>query len=241
MTRYLRFSRSPYYAVVAALPLLMAYELLLMGVGWTPTGQVRNAADVWLRMLLASLDVRPEHATLVMILVLLLAIPVVRRDHVRLEPRYFVYMLAEAVGYSLVLGVAVRVILVVLYGLLGGGPATVTASAVALSRGALQGLALSAGAGLFEEFVFRVVLLSALLVLTRMVLAGWLAALVSIVAAAFLFSLAHYVGPYGDPLTLVSFLYRFVAGLLFTAIYYTRGFAVVAYTHALYDIRVILF
>jgi membrane protease YdiL (CAAX protease family) len=49
------------------------------------------------------------------------------------------------------------------------------------------------------------------------------------------------VGPYGDVLTPVSFLFRFVAGLLFTGLYYWRGFAVTAYAHACYDIRVTLF
>ncbi|MDH5753495.1 MAG: CPBP family glutamic-type intramembrane protease, partial [Deltaproteobacteria bacterium] len=68
-----------------------------------------------------------------------------------------------------------------------------------------------------------------------------LAALAAVILSALLFSWVHYIGPFGDPLELSSFMFRFIAGLLFSGLYYWRGFAVTAYTHALYDIRVILF
>ena len=42
---------------------------------------------------------------------------------------------------------------------------------------------------------------------------------VAVVVGAFLFSLFHYVGPYGDPFQLASFTFRLVAGLVFTFAY----------------------
>jgi len=81
--------------------------------------------------------------------------------------------------------------------------------------------------------------LSALLFFTRLVVKGWLAAFISITVAAFLFSLAHYIGPLGESLELHSFLFRWVAGLLFTVLFYLRGFAITAYAHAIYDVWVI--
>jgi hypothetical protein len=60
------------------------------------------------------------------------------------------------------------------------------------------------------------------------------------VLGATLFSAFHYIGPYGDPFTLPSFVFRLIAGLLFSAMYLLRGFGITAWTHALYDVMVIL-
>ena len=59
---------------------------------------------------------------------------------------------------------------------------------------------------------------------------------VGVGANALIFSAFHYVGPYGDPLTLPSFTFRTVAGVLFSGLFVTRGFGITAWTHALYDV-----
>jgi membrane protease YdiL (CAAX protease family) len=243
MSDYLRATRSAYYGVVAALPLLLAYELLLMAAGSGPGGQVRNAGDVWLRTLLASLEVQPAHATLVMILLLLLALPLLRHRGVPLRPAFLLVMLGEAFVYSLMLGLLINIILEFIFSAIPSAilSRALIPAALPMQPGTAQGLALSLGAGLFEEFIFRVLLLGGLLALTRLVLPHHLGTVVAIVLAALLFSAAHYLGPLGDPFTLSSFLFRFVAGLLFTALYYLRGFGVTAFAHAFYDVRVILF
>jgi len=61
---------------------------------------------------------------------------------------------------------------------------------------------------------------------------GFFAAL----SGALIFAGFHYLGPYGDPLTLGSFVFRTIAGLLFSGLYLLRGFGITAWTHALYDV-----
>ena len=92
---------------------------------------------------------------------------------------------------------------------------------------------------MFEELVFRVILVGVLLTVTRLVFKEWLSVLVSITGAAFLFSVAHYVGPLGEQFLPHTFMFRWMAGLLFSALFYLRGFAITAYSHALYDIWVL--
>ena len=58
--------------------------------------------------------------------------------------------------------------------------------------------------------------------------------------ASFLFSLVHYIGPYADNLQLTSFTFRFVAGVILAGLFAVRGFAVAAWTHALYDVFLLL-
>jgi hypothetical protein len=63
--------------------------------------------------------------------------------------------------------------------------------------------------------------------------------LVAAVAGAAVFSAVHYVGVYGDALTLASFTFRFLFGLALNVLFLARGFGVAAWTHALYDVLVV--
>jgi membrane protease YdiL (CAAX protease family) len=101
---------------------------------------------------------------------------------------------------------------------------------------------ISLGAGIYEELLFRVILVGALAAIGARAF-GWTtrtAGIVAAVAGALLFSAFHYIGPYGDPLELGSFTFRALAGLVFSGLYLTRGFGIAAWTHALYDVYVTL-
>ncbi|MCC6555291.1 MAG: CPBP family intramembrane metalloprotease [Polyangiaceae bacterium] len=110
--------------------------------------------------------------------------------------------------------------------------------------GVFGGVVMALGAGLYEEIAFRVGLfgLGALgikLIFGKglqglLLMAGW-----AVIAAA-VFSGWHYVGPMADPWDLKSFVFRTVCGLVLTAIYAFRGFAPAVYTHALYDVWVLV-
>jgi membrane protease YdiL (CAAX protease family) len=99
-------------------------------------------------------------------------------------------------------------------------------------------LMISLGAGIYEELLFRVLLVSGL-TLIGVKLFKWHGSRVgvfAVVTSALIFAAFHYVGPYGEPLALGSFTFRTVAGLLFSGLYVLRGFGITAWTHALYDI-----
>jgi membrane protease YdiL (CAAX protease family) len=101
---------------------------------------------------------------------------------------------------------------------------------------------LAVGAGLYEELLFRVLLVGALVWLGRRVF-HWktpVAAAVAVGAGALLFSTFHYVGPGGDHFQLYSFVFRFLGGLFFSGLYVLRGFGITAWTHALYDVLVMV-
>jgi hypothetical protein len=102
------------------------------------------------------------------------------------------------------------------------------------------GVVMALGAGLYEELAFRVALYGAPALLLRWLVPGpvrsALLRVVWAVVAAAIFSGWHYVGPMSDPFELRSFVFRWVCGFAFTAIYAFRGLAPAVWTHVLYDV-----
>ena len=64
--------------------------------------------------------------------------------------------------------------------------------------------------------------------------------LIATVTGALIFSAFHYVGPFGDQLELRSFVFRAIAGVAFSALYIVRGFGITSWTHALYDVMLLI-
>jgi membrane protease YdiL (CAAX protease family) len=97
------------------------------------------------------------------------------------------------------------------------------------------------GAGVYEELLFRVVLLNLVVGLLAWMRAGPRAGLIGgVVLSSLLFSAAHYVPGSGDAFRWVTFLFRFMAGAYFAVLFRYRGFGIAAGTHAFYDVLVAL-
>lgn len=246
---YYRLSRSAVYGILLALPLLLLYELLVVWVNLSAAIPARNAADVWLRRLLSGLGVQGSLAVTALLVAgaLLYLLREMRLRPLPIIGRYFPWMLAESSVLALAFGSVVGGLTALLLGPLAGigpGEAAVLAPVSLASQGLSFGqqLVLSLGAGLYEELIFRVLLIPAIaLVLER--LAGQpprRAVGIAVLVSALLFSLLHYVGPLGDELALGSFTFRFLGGLAFSLIFVLRGFGIVCWTHALYDVFLLL-
>jgi hypothetical protein len=102
----------------------------------------------------------------------------------------------------------------------------------------IQDFVLYCGAGVYEELVFRVLLLGLLmLVFTKLFhMEHAYAAVWSTMLGALIFSSFHHIG--GEPFVAGVFSQRVFAGVYFSALYFTRSFGVAAASHALYDIVV---
>jgi hypothetical protein len=64
------------------------------------------------------------------------------------------------------------------------------------------------------------------------------AAFIAVVVSSLIFSAAHHIT---EPFTMSAFVFRFFAGCVFAALFQVRGFAIAAWTHALYDVWVMVF
>jgi hypothetical protein len=246
---YWATSRAPRYSIVFALPLLLLYEGLAAALGGSgAAANVRNAADVALKtpfyLLSGARGSIAFFATTIAICIFLVARDLTRsRD--RLRARTFLLMLGESAVLAFLLGIVVGTITRELLGALSShAPFSMQRGGVeplsAMSPGTKLMLAL--GAGLYEEMLFRVILVGGIAAGLGW-LAGrrsWLTNTVAAVLGALIFSAFHYVGAYGDRFELASFTYRAIAGLVFSGLYLVRGFGITAWTHALYDVYVMV-
>jgi len=233
--KYWNDTRAPRYSVLFALPLLLLYELLAFALSRSELSEVRNGADVLLKSVFIALGGRYGLTAFSFLLFGTASFFIWRdwRANGPVRPRLLVGMLGEAVLYAALLGVVASA----LTSLLLHGRLVIAGSSLA-GLGLPAQLMVSLGAGIYEELLFRVLLVSGLAALARLVF-GWsrvAAGMFAAVLGALVFSFFHYVGPYGDEFALGSFTFRAVAGLLFSGLYLLRGFGITAWSHALYDV-----
>ena len=229
-------TRAPRHSLTFALPLLLLYEALAFLLSGDAMAGVRNGADVLLKSAFTALGGR-SGLTVFGVVLMGVGAGLVIRDRRRngpIEGRLFGGMLAESLVYAFVLGGVASTVTSLLLGRLGFGLAVGGLA----QFGFPTQIMISLGAGLYEELVFRVLLVSGLAAGGR-VLFGWkpvTSGVVATIVGAVIFSGFHYIGPYGDPFKLDSFTFRAVAGLIFSGLYLSRGFGIAAWSHALYDV-----
>ena len=236
---YWQASRAPRYSLPFALPLLVCYQTLALLVSRGPR-PLRNGADVILQSFFVTIA-GAWGPLLFMICLIAVGLWLVARDvrahGSRLRAGVFWAMLGESTLLALAFGIVVGGLT---SRVLGALQTLALAPRDDLDRGTR--LMVSLGAGIYEELLFRVVLVALLAAAARTLL-GWrpvpAGALATVVGAA-IFSAFHYIGPYGDRLELYSFVFRAIAGLFFSALYLLRGFGITAWTHALYDVSLLV-
>ena len=242
-------TRRPLVNLAFVAPLLVLYEL---GVWWTTSevGPVRNGADEWLRAWLSSWEWTRGWLLPFLMAAVFLLWHAALRDSRRVRFEVLAGMLAESLLCACLL---------ILIGQAADG--------LMRSEDHFPLLSLSdpwvgirlvhfLGAGLYEEFLFRLCLLPVAYLLLRVVLipqrgSTWGA----VIATSVLFALAHYLAPTSDATVLsvfseavtrvqssrelwFGFAFRAIAGVMFGWLFVFRGFGIAVGCHAAYDIVV---
>jgi len=125
-----------------------------------------------------------------------------------------------------------------------GNELTQPAEVVEPPRPLMVDIVTGIGAGIYEELVFRLILICLLMLLFQNFLEfsrTW-SIVFSILISAVLFSAHHHIffvnGRFGlgEAFSFARFAFRTLAGIYFAALFALRGFAIAAGTHAFYDI-----
>ena len=95
---------------------------------------------------------------------------------------------------------------------------------------------LCVGAGIWEEILFRFLLINFLVYIFSFFLKKkYLNLILSIIISSVIFSLFHYIGSFSDTFTLYSFIIRYLGGVYLSIIYYYRGLGIAMFSHFIYD------
>ncbi len=230
LSDYVRLSRTPWYSLIFILPLVALYEALAVIVNWASPLELRNGADVLLRQLLELFGLSTPY---VLGAVFAAGAGVTwfwqrrRYGTTRVAVSYLAGMLFESIIWAVFLLLALHVADQFLI--------------IAASDTVLRTAFLSIGAGIYEEGVFRLMLITALVTFFQGAMA-WqrpIAWGVAVGVAAILFALFHYVGVAGETFAWNSFGYRSVAGVILGLLFVSRGFGITVYAHTIYDLLVL--
>jgi hypothetical protein len=235
-SHYFDDAARPLTSLAYVIPILAIYEL---GVLWLGPLAMRNGADVWLRRLLDQIGFGQYFLLPLLTCGLLLGWHHVRREHWRVSPDTMGKMLTETTVFALAL-MALGYFQMTLVARFSVPLANAPAECAATGGGTTLVVGYM-GAGVYEEVLFRLLVIPAVAKFLQYVgepksvsLTG--AATVS----SLLFAAAHYqvFTGCGEPFDVATFGFRFVAGLVFAAIFIFRGFGIAAGAHTLYDILV---
>jgi hypothetical protein len=229
-TGYLADSERPWASLIFLLPMVLAYELYVAGVfAAHPTASAATApppritACILIQELFALFGAAGQHLPALALAGMLISAHLVRRDSWKVRPAVLLGMVVESAAWA--------------------GPLFVLGWAIVrllpLARSGVGGnlFFLSLGAGVYEEMLFRLIVVTVLICIFRDGF-RWrpgVAASAAIVTSAIAFSFYHYLGT-GEPFLVAPLIFRTLAGAYLGSIYALRGFGVTAGSHAAYDL-----
>ena len=207
----------------------------MFAAGVSDPDRVRNGADFWLRSLLVQAGAA-QLLLPVLVLGILLLWHIAARYPWQLQLSTQAGMLAESLLLAASLAAIGRLHDCVFHW--GTQFADRSLLANSLSPPLIRAVSF-VGAGVYEEVMFRLLLVPPAFLFFRLFeFPRKLAAVMAAVATSFLFALAHHVGPQADAFHLFSFSFRAAAGLFFACVFFLRGFGITVGCHAAYDLLV---
>lgn len=195
---------------------------------------VKNTADVIIKTPLALFGKNSSLIFNLLVIVFLIASIFYIEKEYQFSILIFIPMFMESMIYALFIGYVLGFIV---YAVVSS-----CIMAIPFSLSIWMGIILSIGAGVYEEIVFRLILITSLYFLFTVLLKinKPISATISVVTGALLFTMMHYVGTFGDTFTYTSFTFRMLSGIVLSAIFLSRGLGIAVYTHAIYDVFTVL-
>jgi hypothetical protein len=231
---YFKQTRSHFFGLLSILFLLVIYESSSVTIYADQQIQIRNSAEVMIERMLWFAGIRNNMLLwVVYLLILAWAFWLAKKQNLlSFKFVYIPYSIFESTLYALLLG------------LIAGKLTERTSFLMQQSREELTTMGAKAtsalGAGIYEELLFRFILISLLILIFEKLAGGkrTVYAILAVAMAAILFSGFHYLGG-REAFTFESFIFRFYAGTILGALFVVRGIGVTSYTHAIYNLLLI--
>lgn len=239
--RYWDVTHRPLQCLVFLLPLVLAYEVgMAMLHGQSPSPQQPAlAAQKLLQWFFSLFGVTGYYLPGAALIAFLLGWHIVSRNTWKIEWPSLAGMAGESILLSIPLLFLNRWIPV-----LAARPSVSPQAVFATAMGStMRGdrwddLLLSVGAGLYEELVFRLLIISLLmfLLIDMCRLRQAVGVALSVILSSLLFAAHHYYPIGADPWSSGEFAFRAAAGAYLAAVFVLRGFGLAVGCHVTYDV-----
>ena len=232
---YVVSTKTPLYSLVFTLPLFFIYELGIIFANTNDLISLRNGADSIMRETLEIFGIFGFYGIGAIFLLSAIIVFLFHKKYLHeiiFKIDYLFLMMVESFFWSILLFLFMSFILKNSHLLILGNHSKIL----------IQQVILSVGAGIYEELVFRVLLIAVISFIVGFVF-QWTGALknsLAMVISAALFSYFHFVGEFGDWFSFDIFMIRFFAGIALGSLYFIRGFGITAWTHSIYDLIVLI-
>jgi hypothetical protein len=236
---YWEATRRPFPSLLFVAPLVIAYEfgVIFLG-GAADPGTLRSGADIWMRRGLAATGLSDPWFLPLLLVVILMGWQISRSHDWRFSPSILGGMIGESLIWAIaLLGVGRLIDLGFSY--LEEGQLPLLVQNPSRTQPNLSALIGYVGAGVYEETLFRLMLVPTFFATLRLLqMPQVLASSWAVTASALMFALAHHAGSPGEPFTWYAFVFRWMAGVFFAWVFVLRGFGIAVGTHTAYDILV---
>jgi hypothetical protein len=231
-------TRRPFPSLLFVAPLVIAYESAVLWLDAAGSGSLRTGADSWMRHGLASLGLADPWFLPLLLGLILMGWQVSRSHDWRFSPAILAGMVLESLIWAIAL-VGISRLIDLGFSYLEHFHAPILSTNRATIDPAIATLFGYIGAGVYEETLFRLVLVPLLFGVLRLLqMPRVLASTWAVTASALVFALAHHAGAPGEPFTWFVFIFRWMAGVFFAWVFVIRGFGIAVGTHTAYDILV---
>ena len=228
---YFLQTRSSFYSFLFTIPLFFIYEVGILFLSKDDILVVRNGADFLMRSILESFGIFGLYGLGAIFLIGFIITYIYffnDNSNKSIRADYLFIMIFESVCWALILYFLLSKFMLALMNPIG--------------KTIAQQVTLAVGAGIYEEFLFRVMLISGLTGIIGFVFL-WsekVRKAAALIIAAGIFSAFHFMGDYGDYFSMELFILRFFAGIVLGILYISRGFGITAYAHSIYDLIVLI-
>jgi len=267
---YLERTSRPFYAIVFLLPFIVVYEAgtLFLNTDVLNATQTRVLAFVWLQRLLEYIGFGGKFAWAappLAVVIILVALQIACRKRWSFSVKDFVPMTFECILLAVPL-----IVFSLLFNTTSGPPIDQTQNRLtggendsvircmalqktkqpeqehvaesANDKMLLANIVTGIGAGIYEELVFRLLLICGLMIVFQDLarLDHKRAIVLSVIISSALFSAHHHIdlltGQTGAVFHPAAFIFRTLAGIYFAVLFAIRGFGITSGTHAFYNI-----
>ena len=236
MSNYFSLSKNDLYSIIVIAPLIILYQILGFFNNYHSNLIVKNSADVFIKYFFQYLSVEYASSIYLTCFIAIIIFIILKNKKIFISSEIKLSFLFGMILESLLHSLSLLFVMSLIYKLLPLG-------LFLFNNEVMEGIYLSIGAGIWEELLFRYVLIFSLLFIFSKIMydLSMISYIIIIAFSSALFSYYHFIGMPSELISFSIFIYRFIAGTILSVIFIFRGLGIAVYTHTFYDLYLVIF